>query len=364
MKAYIICGILITLINYINEKFFIKKNKTIESLVLIIISIFLLCIVAGVRDIKVGTDITVYVTRLISVAEETTNLINYLNLSESDLLFSLIIFLGFKIGDINTVLFMIELFVVIPIYMYAYLGKKEKSFTIIILVFFLTMYCISFNLMRQSLAMSFCILSYYFFDSQKKKKAFFLIIVAMLFHKTAFVFIGVLIINYLMKNKVKYRNISIILIVFGILISCQLMEYIVSISIYSDYLNRETQIFSLGTIIKKLFWVLICVPFLMMKTKNQEDYSNILLGTIYAFIALVFTATSFSIPGTGRLAYYFTNLSYFILIFEIPKYFRERKIVLLILLMISVFSWWNMTAVSDDASGVYPYHSDIWEFLN
>lgn len=364
MKAYIICAIFVTLINYINEKYFIKKNKILECIFLMIISIFLLCIIAGVRDITVGTDITVYVTRLMTVVESSPNIIDYLISSESDIFFSLIIFLGFKLGDINTVLFIIELMVVIPIYIYAYLEKNEKSFTLVNLVFFLTMYCVSLNFMRQSIAMAFCILSYHFFDCKKEKKAFLLIMVAMLFHKTAVIFVGIFFINYLIKNNIKYRSINIILIIFGSLLVCQFMENIVALSSYSDYLDRANQTFSLGSIIKKLFWFAICLPCLMVNRRNQEYHTNIILCAIYTFIAVIFTAMSFSIPGTGRLAYYFTNLSYFILLFEIPKSFRKKNIILLILIIIIIFSWWSMTAVDNDTSGVYPYHSDIWHFLN
>ena len=81
-------------------------------------------------------------------------------------------------------------------------------------------------------------------------------------------------------------------------------------------------------------------------------------------ISLILTITSFKIPGTGRLGYYFNNISYFLLIFEIPKAFCQKKEIMIGILIIVSLLWWNMTAVPNDSSQVYPYKSDIVTWLN
>lgn len=365
MKAYVIVFIIATFLNYMCESIFFKKNSTKKVIPFFImgISIFSLCFVAAVRDLSVGTDIYVYVTRLYNVSLNYSNVFLYLKNCNSDILFALIVYLGSLTKNINIVLFLIQFAGVIPIYIYSYKVRKKYSFTLNILIYLLTMYCVSFNLMRQSIAISICLLSYFYFDEGNKKKSIILLIIATLFHKTAFIFVFALIINAIVKSNNKDRNLYILILILGMILASVLMRYIVSFSSYSDYLYLDDREFSIGSIIKRLFWIfLVLLGFRVSHEKKIKD--KFIISLIFLLISLFTTITSFTIPGTGRLGFYFTDVSYFLFIFDIPKYFRQKKSVFLLVFTALISLWWISTAVPNDSSRVYPYKSDIIDVLN
>lgn len=365
MKAYIILFICVTIMNIINEKYFLKSNKKFTRNLFFIISLGLLCFVAGVRSETVGTDINVYVSRLFNMSTNNFGIINYLQNSNSDLLFALTVYIGSIFNNINYVLFLIEFMVATPIYIYAYKESSEKSFTYLVLIFLLTMYCISLNLMRQSIAMSICILSYHFFENKLYKKSFIMLFLACLFHKTALIFSMVYLINFTIKNSKKYKMIHTISIILLSIIITIFMEKIVGLTSYASYIERSSLIreFSINSILKKVFWIALA-GFNTFFIKDEKKKNNLIIGNVLMIISLALTICSFKIPGTGRLGYYFLNMSYFLIIPEIPHAFKERKFVMTVLLFVVIYFWFNMTCVKNDSSQVYPYKSEIVEWLN
>lgn len=364
MKAYIICFIVATLINLINEKLFFKKNCKIISFFLMILSLFCLSFVAGIRNLNVGTDVKVYVIRLYELACQYGNIFNYLKVCNSDLFFAILIYIGSLFRNINIVLFIIELAVCIPIYIYAYKERNNNSFTINILIFLLTMYCISFNLIRQSIAMSICILAYHYYNRDLKKKAIIALIIASLFHNTALIFLIAFIINTIIKSNSKNKNALIFFIVIGLVASTFFIDKIISITPYAKYLTiSSSRDFSIGSIVKRLFW-LILVLLSYKVGKNEEHKKNVEISFIFLIISILTTITSFSIPGTGRLGYYFFNMAHFIFIFEIPKLFKQKNFAMLGIIIILSMLWWKSTCVPNDSSRVYPYYTSIVKVLN
>ncbi len=364
MKAYIICIIITLILNFFAEKSF-KRNNKILGLSFLGISLFTLCFIAGVRNLTVGTDVNVYVSRLIHVSNNSIDIFNYLKNSNSDLLFALLIYLGNLSKSAHFVLFLIELAVALPIYIYAYKTKEKNSLSITILIFFLTMYCVSFNLMRQSIAIAICILAYYYFNNKHKNQAYFLVIIASLFHKTALIVIVALFINWMIKSKIKYKSFLMFLTIVCLIFSGLFMDKIVMLTSYSKYLNLSNfmRSFSWGSILKIIFWIVLGI-LSYNKGVDKEHKQDTLIAIMFAIISLVLTITSFKIPGTGRLGYYFTDLFYFIIIFEIPRSFKQRKTILFFVVSILALLWWKMTAVENDISRVNPYKSDIIKFLN
>ena len=365
MKAYILCILLVTLLNLINEKvFYIEKKRKIVSYLLTALSFLIVCGIAGVRHYTVGFDIRIYVTRLFSLSINN-NIFSYLFHCNSDILFALVVYLGGIFKNIHLSLFFIESAVALPIYIYAFKIKKKynQSFTVTILIFLLTMYCVSLSLMRQSVAMSFCILSYYFFDSNERKKAYILLIIACLFHKSALVFILVFFINDLIKSNNKNKKSIIFMFFLFLFFAAVFVKPIVSLTPYANYLYLSTRPFSIGAVIKRLFWialVLVC-----KKSTTDKNYINELNITLLILILTVFTTvTSFYVSGTGRIGYYYIYLSNFLMVQQIPKKFVEQKVVIFILLIIFTVFWWIGTCVENDSSRVYPYHSEIITFLN
>lgn len=364
MKAYIVCIITTFFINLLATFFINKKGKTV-GILLLLLSLFIACLIAGVRNITVGSDVRGYVQRLVNVKTNSLGFLDFMKKAQSDFLFQILIYFGSGLkNDIHLAMFFIELAVALPIYLYAYLQREKIPIYITLLTFFLTMYCYSFSMMRQSIAVSICILSYYYLDNGKYKKFIFLIICAELFHKTAIVFLIVYFIKKIIKDNNKYKLMYIIGTILLLAIIFPFLTKIISSSSYSYYIEEAIdRDFSLGSIIKKVIFVIPWILFLV-KEKKTKDRNELIVNLILAIIALYCTVTSFVIPGMGRLGYYFSDLIYFLIIEYIPKYFKQKYFAMATVFALLIVLWWKMTYVKNDPASVYPYESDILSILN
>ena len=199
MKAYVICVVSTYIINLLAEIMLKKKHKFMGFLFLAL-SLFVFAFIAGVRDMYVGTDVRGYVVRLANLSTGK-DFISYIFSSDSHALFGVLVYVGYIFRNINFLLFCIEVIVCIPIYIYAYKVRDTLSLSLIIMVFALTMYCTSYNLIRQSIAISILILSYYYYSTDSKKKSYILVGIASLFHITGLVFLTVFFMNEIIKKK-------------------------------------------------------------------------------------------------------------------------------------------------------------------
>lgn len=364
MKAYVICIIITLLLNIFSEVLFKKKLNKLAKLFLII-SLLVTCVIAGARNITVGTDVKGYVVRLVNVANTYSNILSYIRNANSDFLFAILIYIGNLFKDMNVVLFFIQFAVAAPIYYYAYKERKSCSITLTLLIFFLNMYCLSLSMMRQSIAISLCVLSYYYISNKKYKKGLFINLCACLFHKTAIIFLIIVLLKKYLQTKSKNKDIAWPAIILLMLIVTPVLDKIIALTDYSGYLDNEEffREFSIESILKRVFFVVLWI--ICWSRKNSDEYKdNILFGLIISSVSVYCTILSFFIPGMGRLGYYFFNLNNFLTIKDFPKRFKPKWPVLLILIAIYIFLWWNMTCVPNDLSGVYPYESDIIKYLN
>ena len=364
MRAYIICIVLATLINMAAE-FFLKRNKKKIGISLLIASLIIICMIAGARDITVGTDVRGYVVRLVGVANSHPGIIDYLSHANSDFLFSLVVYAGNLFGDMSAVLFLIELAVAAPIYVYAYKERDNLSLSLIILVFFLNMFCLSLSMMRQSVAISLCVLAYHYFRNNKNKKGLLISIAAILFHKTAIVFVVIALLMRKMVGNKKNRGVAYPLLLLLLVVLSPIVERIISITDYSDYLSNALFVrdFSIGSILKRAMFVVLWA-ICSNKNNDQKDKNMILYGLMLSSVSLFCTIMSFKVPGMGRMGYYFFDINNFMIIEYLPRRFNMQKLATIGMVVVYVFLWWNMTYIPNDPSGVFPYKSSSIVILN
>lgn len=364
MKAYVLC-IFTSLILDVIAEYFLNHKKKKYGLFFLALSLFVVCYIAGVRSIYCGTDVRGYVTRLTSIALNHS-LIDYITMPDSHLLFGVVVYIGYLFKDYNILLFIIELAVALPIYVYAYKEKDNISLSMTLMAFMLVMYCTSFNLIRQSIAISFCVLSYYFYKKKKVRTVVILILVAAMFHKTALIFVAIYILRYVLEKKSVNKVYLIMFIMAATLIFIVFADRIIGLTSYKFYLNNVDYMreFSIGSIIKRLFWVLISIS--LLRVISSKSFIKVDTEmSLYMFIyTVLFTIMSFYIPGMGRLGYYFYDFGVFLIIPGFIRLIRPRRIAYLIFFFILFVFWWNMTCVPNDSSGVYPYMSEIANFLN
>ena len=185
-----------------------KTNKKIIRMVCVILAIMIPAFLAGCRDISVGTDVRVYGQPDYEVAVRSYNFKNYYdrysNSMLSDLLYHIMVFLVSRwFNNYHWGLFFCELITLF----FAYKGMKKckKIFNTPIwlgmLLYYLALYNVSLNIMRQCIAVSIVFYAVTFLLEDNKKYFFLFLLIATGFHSSAIVCIFFLPMYALLKQK-------------------------------------------------------------------------------------------------------------------------------------------------------------------
>lgn len=289
MKAYILIILFAGLFGILSEISFKKGYKKI-GIFNLIVSLFSLCFLAGVRDLTVGTDIYYYFYQIFYdfTHTEIGILAEFAN-TGVDIGFILLIYIGKIFNNVNISMFIVEFAVLAPIYIFAYRNRKKYSITFIILIYCLTMYVRSFNLMRQSIAISLLILSMDYFKDRNIKKSLICFILAVLMHKTAIIGLIIYVIIYIRntKGEIKLKNIIMIYIIF--ILSILILEpFLLFVgSKYVRYLNNsiENNAFSILRLLKKMIWIFIAgISYYISRRQKNEEIKNELFVAFNIFV--------------------------------------------------------------------------------
>lgn len=374
MTGYIYCFLFTILFAFLSDKMFIHSKRKIGVL-FFILSLLIPCFIAGVRSLEVGADVKSYFLVLYNCYTKGMSLFEGMKIANVEFGYSLTMFIASKTNNVNVALFVNQLLISLPIYLVAYdLRKKDKYnnryiLTFVVIIYLMTFYSLSMNLLRQSIAISFIVYSYYNYINNNYKKALLFFLISCSFHISSIIGILIFIIDFICK-KCKKNRIIYLFIMFTLLIAFVigfkkiLMLFPIKYSYYigSKYDNSS---FSLLSIIKKLFWIVPSFIYLgRISEKTNDHYSQFLAYAVILIIDFVLYFMSFQLSSAGRLGYFFLYVGYFFIIPELANMFKRKGIVNLLILCVLAFFWYNMTVVNNDINKTYPYKSDVIEWLN
>ncbi len=370
MKAYYFTFIIAYLFAFLGEKL-IKKHSNGLGKFSLLISLAIVCLVAGVRNIEIGTDVRIYLYPMFKgFAFNGTTIIYQILNSKTEIGFVILLYIVSVLKNVNVLMFVVEICIALPIYIYAYKQKDKYSISFIILIFLLTMYVRSFNIIRQSIAMSIIILSTYYFENKKYKRTLMLSILAMMFHKSAIICVLIYMFIIISKSKRDKRNSLIILTYAGIIMVMFMLGPILNafFAKYATYMEPSgdsESTLTISRIMKKFFWIALSFVYLSFARKNNKDNHEKALLCVNLFVSeFILSLISLKIPNSARLGYYLINLGYIVLCINTPRICKQKRFIQLFLIVILFAFWYKMTAIVDSGDGTYPYISDILTFLN
>jgi hypothetical protein len=352
---------------YLAEK---VQSIRIVHIPLLLMTLFLPSILAGYRDLTIGVDVLVYVEPLFRAARSyTTYSLFSDDYAGCEPLYKLLVYISASFSNkIAWLLFFQEFIIVYSVY-YSYRQFKNTIPSyIFFIVYFLLFFHHSFNIMRQMLAMSFCLISFSFLLKHKLIKSFVAFLPALGFHSTAFIYLVVYPIFYF-ANKKSIRVIKIFMVV-GICIPILLALYIDNILIFlvsQNILSVKFIGYSTGlglarnfgyTLLTNCVLLGFSVRYSHMKIHNMEQY---LLVIFIIFTCLILCPLGFFIHGLfSRCIFYF----FFLFIIFIPmSLYKDKRICIpinLYILLVSflLFCWYKNT-VFDNECRTIPYTSTI-----
>ena len=298
-------------------------------------------IVAGIRC-NVGTDYNLY-SKSFNLIKSNYDVGRYEDFEIGyKLLNKFVAYIG---GNFNLLLFIMSFFTILFMYKALVNEKENISVTFGMLVYMLMYYQTSLNLLRQCLAISICIYAITCLNRKSIFNYLFYVLVASLFHRSALICLGIILVKYIFESeKMKVLKWAILGISIFLVFNKQIIGEIVGILLKSDYYSgyflRETE--SGGSLIlyfiKILPILLICV-LASDKFKGNKNmrlyYYVILCGYILGILR------AFSMTQVQRISYYFTYLTVIVAPFAIinmPK--KYLKTVQYIFVLYLVCKWY------------------------
>ncbi len=287
-----------------------------------LIGILIPCILAGLRDETVGTDVLVYAKTAFLTYKDST-LVNVIlaDTRKTEVGYNLLAFVASKFtDDLGGFLFLIELFVIVPVYVVLTKSRKEKGTSICegMFVFYLLFFGQSLSIMRQSIAAAILFLAIYEFRSQKLRGILYGIL-AFFFHSSVAIvapLVGA--IWYLTSTKcnkyVRIFSIPVIALVFAFAFAQwqNFFQWLIDAGVvssrYAHYLaivSGETSrsyfysvsLYNIAEVTLKMIFAITCVFFYKNKFEKEDIYNikqyifQILFASAFSIVVLVFMKT-------------------------------------------------------------------------
>lgn len=339
------------------------------GLVLAIISVLPLCVVAGARDITVGTDTSAYPLSCFNASQVYSPIGALSACSDQEPLFVLLFwFLGRLTGDFNVVLFFCELFIFLP---YVLVAKKQFPQGYPVIGFFLCFIVFGYtlNILRQCLATSALVLMVYELIHGKNLPAFVFLAIAVGFHKMSIVgiFVWVIYIACCESRSVRSSKTLAMLFCLGIaicavsavLIGPDLMDLVSSFTSSYSFQVKHAGMGSLNNTM--LIYLLFCMIMKFLGHKSSMESTNREMLNFYiccGVFSAVFAQFASISPELIRLSFPFLFISGFLYPFLSENLGNERLLsgVLAITFCVLYFA---ITFVFGGSCDLFPYSSAL-----
>lgn len=348
-----------------------------------VIAILVPCILAGLRADTVGTDVKIYVEPLYNAAKESHTfsaymkqrwfvIWRYMYVKDFEIGFSLLVFFIQKIGgSFATVLFVIQMLIIGPIFLG--LKKMHKPYPIFfgMFVFYCLFYNTSLNMMRQWIAMAILFMAFPYLVSEEKKKYCILVLVACLFHNSAimgFAILAVYMYSTKKKDSIKIANFKldeamspIKIFVYGCvaLLSLNIITTILSytgLSKYVGYIQGDTGLYLLPS---QIFLRLPIILLFVIRWKRilKEDrlapfYGSMLVLDLLASQLMSINAYAFRI---GSFFSEYNMLSYSAMVYAGNRKYRTNRYVTLLYVFVDMLCYWAYYYVIIGTHATFPY---------
>lgn len=349
----------------------LKSSKKISKRILIFLSLFLPCLMAGLRNVSVGTDTNEYVYRAYNISNYSNSLIQFIRNSKwdtyrSDYLYMTLTWIICKLGfSFNFLLFIYECLIIFTLYLaIKRINKNNINLILGMFVFYLLFYNATLNMVRQSIAISFILLSFSYLYSSKGNKERFLsllyTLIAIGFHSSAIICIPILLL-YILYNNIKLRNkiyITILLVTLSILFLIfykPILLFLGNSKIYKKAIEYLTVYSFFDINYTKIILNIFLLIFILISKKeylnNKIDYEfGIMIGCINFIITLLGTFVHYA----DRISYYLFYLIILFYVTPIDLKKKNNKILMLSLLGICL-AYWIYIILLKNVNNTLPY---------
>lgn len=384
MIIYIVTASASCLLIWLEEKLS-SKNK-IEKILFLGLAILIPTLVAAFRSDIIGTDVRTYVEPIQDWANSNSSYANFINYNgalvngETFSRFekgyvSLIYFCSKVTRNISFNLFISELIIVFcTLYGLIKFNKTRKiSIVLGLFIFYTIFYNMSFNMIRQSIAMFMLFFGFNYLLKEEWLKYLVVVILAYLFHNSAIIGLIFFILYYYLydKKQGKYnfsignesiateavRTTIIILIGLTLLLILPILRNVISaigFPQYAAYIPSHIN-FSLRQLLVRLPFLLILLIEWSDNKDNKLRYFYLIMFITDMFVSQ-FSGNETTSTGYGsRIAWYAAVFYIYALPDMLNSKDKGKNIILTILLGIYLIIYWYVFTVVLNYNDTVPY---------
>lgn len=379
MLPYIITFIISTLLAYVSERKF-KNERKKTGVLFLILAVIPLVFLAWVREPTLGYDMKLYGIRVFDLAKS----LNYSKFKvyvsnatmESGYLW-LIFFLCKIKPDINFMMLGLQLINTIAFCIIAYNYRNKCSITLAMILYETTWYLFTYNIFRQSIALSICLIMIVLLEKKKYIISIVLLIIGTYFHDSMiFAIMAVLVMWIMSSNKIALKNKILLCFFITIFATFVLAFYnnIITLAynvgiISQKYVGklsnsefRSTIDIEYSLLFLKTVSLALGIGYLYSKSVPSEEKNENLKWFTMLVIDYVVTFLSFKIRNTDRITWYLYYPALFIFVPQTIKIFKKDKlnITLAYCLIGSAYILYFLEKMITNQYNICPYISNIF----
>ncbi|MCH4021045.1 MAG: EpsG family protein [Erysipelotrichaceae bacterium] len=372
MAQYLSTFIISCIFTYLAEKQERKKKKG-PFIFFAVIAVLSGTFLAGVRSSSVGTDVMTYGNYVFEAAHRSSSpvaLFKIYNGIGIEPLYLLLNFLVSRFTDDPHWFYFVFQFILLSFVLLGSIQRdRDQAHTdawLSMWVFYTLFYGFSLNGMRQSMAVAIIYYGTTYIYNKDLKKYLIFTLLAAGFHYTAIMFLLFYFLNNYLESSKKNVVFKDVFMTFILLIVSLGYQYVIQFASrfvpkYIRYLGGESYSFSLNPFLIRIPFLLMFIVFYRKyeKRENHTDYwiimmmGDLLLAQLRAIM-----------PALYRISYYFgiSKLETYPRIQDI--FTKKSKIIVNTVIVVLLGILWYYQIVVQGNEGVYPYTSDVFNWLN
>lgn len=355
-------------------EYYSKVNKNRISRVFFILSVLVVSVLAGVRDLEIGTDIWTYGEYSFIAARKSSNLFYYLKENAVlDPVYNVLTFLVSRFTDNSHWLYF---FIGVFIYSFTMLGilnyKDRISITLAWLCFLFLYYGDTFNAMRQFMGVALAFYGMKYAFEGHYKKYLIVTVLAFLSHDTAIISFAIFAVLLVLKKSNKMG--TKLLIVMVVMACCFLYSYITGFLIrfglidakYSRYMSSGLSL-DLNPLILRLPFFLCILLYYNSFCNGERNGSLRKLSYSYEgdflvimlILDMIISQMRSMVPALYRLSYLFG-------MYRIVAYSRvatavkkDNRIIIRTVFIVYLVVLWIYQNVLQGNNDIYPFTSKL-----
>lgn len=375
----LLCSLLILFFAHIVHQIFVQR-------IIRIMSLLPLSIIAGLRDLTIGTDISNYGYFNFHAATTFKNLFEYLNYikisNKVEIGYSLLNFVVSRFtNSINFFFFLLNFLTLLFIVLGLFEVAQGMSFDLGIITYYLIFWGTTLNIMRQSLAVAIAFFGImYFFKSNNYLFYVAIILVATSIHQTALLALAIPLIYHFCSAKVRFRNVIVSLsigaIIFWVMnpfnsflqigmekIPVLDKYYSIFVAKGVDYITAGNGM-SLKSVIIHILPMLIMLFIILIK-KNTFSFKNskfVSFAIIMLIIAGSFEFVNMRSGVLSRLGMYFSVIQIIVFPWISSQISKKERLFFNFIMLVYLFMFY-IYMIRSGSGNIYPYTSQIMSNL-